>query len=146
MKKWVCLLSAAASLSLAVIGSATAQDFLFEDLQQLTGLVSRPLAQRALQWECTPSVRFVCTAEGCGRSPAVVSVRLDLGEKTYARCDNKGCHAYPMTFSAGGIFTNVTLPGSGTFLKVVNDGSEYVEVASLHLAVHQNFGVCKPSP
>ena len=74
-------------------------------------------------------------------------MRLDLAENTYGRCDSKGCDSYPMTFSAGGIFTTISLPGSGsTFLKVVNDGSQYLEVASLQLAVHQNFGACKPSP
>jgi hypothetical protein len=75
----------------------------------------------------------------------LVSVRLDLAEKTYARCDSKGCDSYSITFSASGIFTTVSVRGSGsTFLKVLNDGSQYVEVASLHLAVHQNFGACKP--
>lgn len=132
--------------SLILAGSEAAQDSLSDDLQFFSDLTTRPLAQRALRWECSPSVRYVCTAEGCERKPSLVSVRLDLAEKTYARCDNKGCDSYPMTFSTGGIFTTVSLPASGSaFLKIVNDGSQYIEVASVGLAVHQNFGACKPS-
>ncbi len=142
MRLYIFLLAA-----LLPAASACGEDSLSDDLQALTDLATRSLSDRALQWECVPSVRYVCTSEGCERNPGVVSVRLNLGENTYARCDSKGCDSYPMTASAGGIFTSVSLPGSGgTFLKVLNDGSEYVEAASLHLAVHQNFGTCKPKP
>ena len=144
--KWKALCSSAALVALIFAGPVASQDSLSEDLKRLRGLMTLPLAQRAPQWECIPSVRYVCTPEGCERTPALVSVRLDLVENTYARCDSKGCDTYPMTFSVGGIFTTVSLPGRGsTFLKVLNDGSQYVEVASLHTAVHQNFGACKPS-
>lgn len=137
--------------AIVLLGSATGvpaagQDSLSKDLQVLSDLMARPLAQRGLRWQCVPSVRYVCTAEGCEHSPAVVSVRLDLSKRTYSRCEKEDCDSYPMTFSSSGIFTTFTLPGSGsTFLKVVNDGSEYLEVASLQLAVHQNFGTCRPS-
>ena len=41
------------------------------------------------------------------------------------------------------MYTNVSLDGrGGTFLKVINDGSKYVEVVTLGTAVHQNFGRC----
>jgi hypothetical protein len=57
------------------------------------------------------------------------------------------CDTYDMKWSSGGIFTTMTLPASGeTFLKALNDGSQYVEVVSLWLAVHQNFGKCTPTP
>ena len=117
-----------------------------ELLESLTTLTSQRLAQRASQWECTPSVRYVCTSEGCQRHPPLVFVRLDLAEKTYSRCDSKGCDTFPMTFSAGGIYTTFNQPSSGsTFLKVLNDGSEYLEVVSSLNTVYQYFGACRPS-
>ena len=135
-----------ALIALLFLGTAaTAQDL--DDFQAMTGLMTRPLAKRALQWECTPAIRFVCTSTGCEKQRGVVSVRLNLAESVYSRCDNKGCDSYPMTFSSEGIFTTVILPGrGGTFFKVVNDGSEYLEIATLHLVSHQYFGTCKPSP
>jgi len=125
--------------------SACGEDSLSDDLKALTDLATRSLEDRALKWECVPSARYVCTSEGCERNPGGVSVRLNFRDNTYDRCDSKGCDSHPMTAAAGGIFTSVSLPGSGgTFLKVLNDGSQYVEAAALHLAVHQNFGACKP--
>jgi hypothetical protein len=73
-----------------------------------------------------------------------VSVQIDFPKKTYARCDTIGCDNYGLASEASGIFTIINIPGGGAFFKVVNDGSEYVEVASLHLAVQQTFGTCQP--
>ena len=50
-----------------------------------------------------------------------------------------------MLYSGSGIFTAARANG-GTFLKVLNDGSQYVEVVSLHLAIHQSFGKCTKLP
>lgn len=137
---------AATLVALIFIGAAAAQDSHSKDLELLSDLMTRPLAQRSLHWMCIPSLQYVCTSEGCERIAALLHVNLDLEKKTYARCEGKGCDTYPMSFEASGIFTTVNLLGSGgTFLKVVNDGSEYVEVTSLHLAVLQNFGACQPS-
>jgi hypothetical protein len=134
-------------VALLPAASACGEDSLSDDLKALTDLATRSLADRALQWECVPSIRYVCTPEGCEQNPGMVSVRLNLGDNTYARCDSKDCDSYPMTVSSSGMFTIISLPGrGGTFLKVLNDGSQYVEAASLHLAVHQNFGACKPMP
>ena len=142
-----CILVIAASVIFT--GPVASQDSLSDDLKLLTDLMARPLAARALQWECTPSVRYVCTPEGCEQNPYLVSVRLDLAEKTYARCDPpkfNACETYPMIFSADGIFTTFNQPSSGsTFLKVLNDGSQYLEVVSLLISVHQNFGACRSS-
>jgi hypothetical protein len=135
----------AALAGLLVAGSAASQDSSPEGLEQLTALVIQPLADRASDWVCTPSVRYVCGPDGCEQHPALVSVRLDLNESTYARCNSDGCETYPMNFAPSGIFTTFQLRGrGGTFLKVYNDGSEYVEVASLLLGIQQSFGVCEP--
>ena len=108
-------------------------------------LIARPLVQRGEKWECVPAHRFVCTLEGCERDSGRVSVRLDFAANTYARCDQKGCDTYPMLYSGSGIFTTARAHG-GTFLKVLNDGSQFVEVVSLHLAIHQSFGKCTKLP
>lgn len=140
--------SAIVILSAVAIAASSAAEYpTAEDRQALADLMSRPLAERAIRWECSPSARYVCTPEGCERSPGVVSVRLNFAENTYARCDSKGCDSHSMSFSAVGIFTRISLPDSGsTFFKVLNDGSQYVEVASSQLAINQNFGACKPGP
>jgi hypothetical protein len=141
------MIRTALALAALLLAACAAEDAVSDDARDLAQLTSRPLAQRALRWECTPSVLHVCTSEGCKRTPATVSVRLDLEKNTYARCDEAGCDSYPMTFSKSGIFTIVNLPNNGsTFLKVVNDGSEYLEVQSLILAVFQSFGTCKATP
>ena len=117
-----------------------------EALKPLVALMSQTLTQRGSQWECTPSVRYICTSEGCQRNPPLVFVRLDLAEKTYSRCDSAGCDTFPMTFSVSGIYTTFNDPSGGsTFLKVLNDGSEYLEVVSAMNAVYQYFGVCRPT-
>ena len=129
--------------------SVSAEDS-FADEMERTKKLAQPLAKRSLRWRCTPTVLHVCNATACEKlsgekkltSP--VSVRLDFSENSYSRCDAKGCDSYPMEVLASGIFTTVALPGRpGIFLKALNDGSEYVEVASLHLGTYQNFGSCK---
>ena len=116
-----------------------------EMLDESVDLAMRSLAQRGEKWECIPTHRFVCTAEGCERDSGRVSVRLDFAANTYARCDQKGCDTYPMLYSGSGIFTTARAHG-GTFLKALNDGSRYVEVVSLYLAIHQSFGKCTKLP
>jgi hypothetical protein len=70
-------------------------------------------------------------------------VKLDFREKTYSRCDKKGCDDYAMAFGSSGIFTTATPQLQGSFIKVVNDGSEYMEVATLMLEAYVNFGACR---
>jgi hypothetical protein len=134
---------------LAFAGSAGGQDPTDAEIRAMldesVDLGLRPLAQRGEKWECVPAHRFVCTREGCERDSGRVSVRLDFGANTYSRCDEKGCDTYPMLYSGSGIFTTARAHG-GTFLKVLNDGSQYVEVVSLHLAIHQSFGKCTRLP
>ena len=72
-----------------------------------------------------------------------VWIEFDLASKIYQRCDEKGCDDYAMTYSRSGIYTVVTV-GGGTFLKVLNDGSDFAEVVSLGTAVWNGFGVCAP--
>ena len=59
--KWKTLCSSAALVTLIFAGSVASQDSQLENLKLLTDLMTRPLAQRALQWVCVPSVRYVGT-------------------------------------------------------------------------------------
>ena len=52
----------------------------------------------------------------------------------------------PATFFVDGIFTTASIPDrANSFVKIVNDGSEYIEVVSLAFNIFQNFGTCKPA-
>lgn len=125
--------------------SVFAEDSLSEELDHLTELTTRSLADRASHWQCTPTVMYVCTSQGCESHTPAASVLLDFDKQSYSRCEKDNCETYNMTFSASGIYTTVMIPASsGTFIKIVNDGSEYIEVASFHLAAFQNFGFCLP--
>ncbi len=98
---------------------------------------------RASRWRCDAAVKFQCSAEGCKEARARVWVNIDFPDRRYERCDSKGCDQYEMAYSVAGIYTTVS-PVIGTFLKVLNDGSEFVEVASLGTAVVTSFGRCMP--
>ena len=72
-------------------------------------------------------------------------VNLDFDSLRYERCDQSDCDDYLMEVHPSGIYTVGTLPlTSGTFLKVVNDGSESVEVVSLGTNVWVCHGRCAP--
>ena len=140
-----CLIGAVGTLALlfsffTVTNAAAADEPM---LAELVEMVAKPMAERASKWKCVPMRAFACGVDGCKAGTPSVHVVLDLEKRTYSRCDTKGCDKYPMTYSSGGAFTTFSLPyRSGTFLKTLNDGSSYVEVASSMLSVLQNFGRC----
>jgi hypothetical protein len=70
-------------------------------------------------------------------------VQLDLAAGQYERCDAKGCDSYRVTPQHGGIYTHLN-PTPSTFLKVLNDGSDFVDVASLGTSVLISYGRCTP--
>lgn len=106
-----------------------------------------PLAGRAPTWRCEPTAKFQCSIKGCEPITPTVWVNLDFPARRYERCDSKGCDAYQMEYFSAGIFTMISpLRTSGTFLKAVNDGREFVEVASLTTSVYTSFGQCTPRP
>lgn len=105
-----------ASAGLSAGMTVASQDSLSKDLKVLTDLTTRPLAQRSARWQCVPTVFHSCTSEGCKSLTPVVSVRLDLAERTYTRCEKTDCVTYPLTFTAGGIFTTATPLGSPSTL------------------------------
>ena len=116
-----------------------------EALQELEGLVAKGLPDRAPQWRCDASTKFQCSVNGCSEIRPTVWVNLDFPARRLERCDAKGCDRYEMVHSISGLYTTITLVGHpGTFLKAVNDGSQFVEVASILTRVFTSFGRCLP--
>ncbi len=118
---------------------------LADALRDLGSLMGRGLPDRAAQWRCDAISKFSYSAEGCEAVRPNVWLNLDFVARTYERCDTKGCDSYLMDHSQSGKFTQVRLVGHpGMFFKSVSDGSEFVEVVSLHLGVLNAYGRCKP--
>lgn len=128
----------------AGLQGAQEDDQLRQELGQITELISRTLAERAPRWRCQPTVRFDCSLKGCTEAKPTVWLNVDFSARRYERCDSKGCDEHQMTHSASGIFTVVSVGGGSTLFKVVNDGSEFMEVASLGTAAYTSFGRCAP--
>jgi hypothetical protein len=105
-------------------------------------LAASPLHERAPRWRCPIVQQYHCTAGGCRAVPPSVTIVLDFPARRYKRCDAKGCGQHPLSVATGGIYTTVT-PGPGAFLKVVNDGSDFVEVASSGTETVTGFGKCE---
>ena len=114
-----------------------------EDLDRLQELGSRSLPERAPKWRCDALMKFQCSMKGCEKVPVSAWIKVDFQARRYERCDSKGCDAHQMTYSTAGIYTTV-LPGLGTFLKAVNDGSEFADIASLGTGIFASFGRCIP--
>jgi len=111
-----------------------------------TGELFRGLPERALRWQCSPATKFQCKKEGCEAIQPTVWVTLDFQTSSYSRCDRKGCDRYEMQESVSGIYTFVSLVDrQGTLFKVVNDGSEFVEVITLGTTLMSSYGSCSPT-
>lgn len=108
------------------------------DLLKLTG---KSLGDHSPKWRCVPSSKFVCSQAACKPVQPTVVVLLDFPMQTYQRCDEKGCDTHHLEKSFSGIFT-VAAPSAGAFLKALNDGRSYVEVATLGFDVHLSYGAC----
>ncbi len=120
------------------------KDDLRKELDRLEELASNRLPDRASKWRCEAAVKFSCSMKGCGEVGVTVWVNLDFRAQQYQRCDSKGCDTYQMIHSGSGIYTIIEPNNSGTFMKVVNDGSEFMEVATLGTSSFTSLGRCTP--
>lgn len=125
-------------------GNAQQGDGLRENLERLGKLASEGLHHRASKWRCEAAAKFHCSTKGCEEGAITVWVNLDFPARRYERCDAKGCDEYQMTYSTAGIYTTVWPEGRSTLLKVLNDGNEFMEVASLGRGAFISFGRCTP--
>lgn len=92
--------------------------------------------------QCTPKTRLDCDGTNCTQSQPVVYLILDRPNKTFSRCDTKGCDAYDAIFGSSGIYTNIQPRNpSGMMIKVLGN-REYIEMATIGLnSIFQN-GSC----
>jgi hypothetical protein len=106
----------------------------------------QPLAERAARWRCDITTRFVCTKSGC-KQPAPVGtwVELDFDARTYGRCDSGGCNRYPLQQERSGIYT-IASGGLQSYLKTLNDGSEFMESSASGTSAFINYGRCVSRP
>lgn len=109
-------------------------------IDEFVDLANRPMAERALHWECVVSSEWACTAEKCNAIQASVTIRLDFERGTKQRCSGS-CKSYSMKPVPDGIFTDI-VSSSSTYLKILNDGSWFAEGGSLYLVTFTSFGSC----
>jgi len=92
--------------------------------------------------QCTPKTRLDCDGTSCTPSKPIVYLILDRPNKTFSRCDTKGCDKYNASFGSSGIYTNIQASSPiGLMVKVLGN-REYIEMATIGLSsVFQN-GSC----
>ena len=101
-------------------------------------------AAEAKVFECVISEKYVCdSGRGCGQVHNNILVKLDLARQTYSRCDSKGCETFDVRLSESGAFAVIDVPGRGMLAKFSNDGSTFVEVATIETQALISFGSCK---
>lgn len=101
---------------------------------------------RAETLRCEIAEKHVCEAgTGCRAIPPKVWNLVDMGERTFSRCDSSGCDTYPAHFSKSGIFVIIDAPGRGLVAKV-SDGGAFVESATLGTSAYVSFGACRRVP
>ena len=138
MKRFVC----SVAILFGLVAQAASQPG--TDSKRLADLFGTKLADRSPKWRCDVTTQYVCSDQGCEQGRPTVWINIDFPANRYQRCDAKGCDAYSMQASAAGIYTTLALPQNGAFLKVINDGSAFVEVTSLGTGTLSGFGQCLP--
>lgn len=116
----------------------------FNALIDLLKLAGKNLADHSSKWTCVPTSKFLCSEATCRSTQPTVTVFLDFPMQKYQRCDEKGCTTYQLSKTSSGIYT-VATPSEGAFLKALNDGRSFVEVATLGFDIHLSYGACSPA-
>ena len=121
--------------------SPSLQAATFEDLLE-------PLYGHSEQWICKAASEHSCGTGGCSKTSSGLYILLNLNRHSdsagYHRCDAEGCDKYSLRMKQSGAYTTITLSDHpGIFLKVMNDGSGFAEVASLGTAIYMKFGSCE---
>lgn len=96
-------------------------------------------------WEklqCTPKTRLDCGRTDCIQSEPVVYLVLDRPNKTFSRCDKKGCDSYDSIFGSSGMYTNIqSRDPRGMMVKVLGN-REYIEMVTIGLSTVFQNGNC----
>lgn len=116
----------------------------FNALIDLLKLAGKRLDEHSPKWTCVPTSKFLCNEASCKSIQPSVTVFLDFPMQNYQRCDEKECATFRLSKTSSGIYTVASLSG-GAFLKALNDGRSFVEVATLGFDIHLSYGVCFPA-
>jgi len=107
-------------------------------------LMQNTLAKRGERWLCKPVTSNICGEEGCQRGKdSEVKIYINFQRPLLSRCDHKGCDHYEDPPVVSGMYTFFANKG-GYFLKILNDGTEYMEVSSIWLNAFIKYGTCEP--
>ena len=82
------------------------------------------------------------------RKPVITITNIiDWEQKTYSRCDAKGCDTYPAQISQSGLFYNIGVPQHGLLAKVWANSQApmFVENFTLGLSTLVSHGTCEPT-
>lgn len=115
-----------------------------KDWQVLKDLFVRDLRSRGDHWKCSMNKQINCTQDTCSTNNNPPTwIELDFNNMTYKRCDKKSCDSYQLDYSKSGIYsTAAPVQSRQTFMKILNDGTSFHEVASFGEAVLIGFGKC----
>lgn len=143
MKKHLYLLITLHLLLLPSIAVAEG-DAALTEAEALLNLSSKSLEMTANEWKCSVTSKFVCTKNKCEKIQDADSyIQLDIKRKLYQRCDSKGCTNADVFIEKGGIYTHFLMHSPNIF-KVRNDGSEFVDVATIFETALVSYGNCIP--
>lgn len=139
MLRYVFALGGALVIAFPVYSAVDVMD------EKAQALFSSSLENIAKEWSCETFKKYSCNEKnGCNEiDGGLVSIRLDLNAEKYFRCDSKGCESSGAKIFSSGIYTYFDL-GSGAVFKVLNDGSSFVDIATLMDTVLISYGVCLP--
>lgn len=115
------------------------------DLSGLQNLDQRTIDIRAPRWRCIVDRQFACTPDSCSSREQSLTLLLDFQSGTYRRCLGNTCDKYNMHSKKWGIYTVVAMEREGgSFLMLLNDGSEFTESISQGIWTLTGFGRCSP--
>ena len=131
-------------VTIAFSNQLFAEDDFNEVLKRAGKLVANTMEMRAEVWKCVPKTSWFCNLDGCKKIKPSVYTILNFKTETYSRCSSSTCDEHSLYARAGGMYTVAEVPGSGAFLKSLNNGESYVEALATGVSIIQNFGSCTP--
>jgi hypothetical protein len=132
--------------------ASSSADNLFDLIQELsprdsllTDDILSPPWEIADKWTCQPEHVLACRMDGCRQFAPGHYFSITHSEQSYERCAADECSSRRMEgFRSEQNYTMYTLAGVGYFVKMRNDGTEFVEVVTNPIRVEtiQSFGSC----
>lgn len=116
-----------------------------EQQQRIKELTAQSLASRSTEWRCDVKLLTVCGNGRCeqGNIPPAWFL-IDFKTNVYERCNERSCQKFTVQNTVNGPFTTLFVANRPLFLRLVNDGSAFIEVSSAGITSVNAFGSCKP--